>query len=171
MRKTSRSAILGATTVAIACIGSGTAIAAPAESSVAEPLGSRSAYPITETTETTTRGDHAAEPLDRVAEIDRAVTAVLGAYSSASGDGRLVGTGIGVIVGCPLGAVTGGTLTVLVSGGALTPIGIVGGCILGGLTLGGLGGSLGGAITGLPALATSASEQYTKLRSKGFVAE
>ncbi|MGW0002416.1 hypothetical protein [Nocardia grenadensis] len=116
-------------------------------------------------------GDHGtpSTPLDRGAEIDKAVAAVGGAYAAAKGDGQLFGTAAGIIVGCPLGAVTGGSLTMLVSAGALTPLGVVGGCILGGGALGFLGGTIGGAVTGLPALAAAATEQYNGLQSKGLV--
>ncbi|MEV6336189.1 hypothetical protein [Nocardia vinacea] len=108
--------------------------------------------------------------VDPQAEYDQAIGAMAGAFSNANHDGSLVGTAIGVVIGCPLGALTGGTLTALVSAGMLTPVGVVGGCILGGTTLGGLGGIFAGAITGFPALADAAGQQYNRLHAQGLIA-
>ncbi|WP_328401420.1 hypothetical protein [Nocardia sp. NBC_00403] len=172
MNTVSRAAAIAVLAIAATGVTAGMAAAAPTESPapVAAPSFGNENTDVLAAVHGTEQVTPNTGGVDRNAEIDKAVETVTEAFNHASADGRMVGTVAGVVVGCPLGAVTGGTLTVLTTAGVLTPIGVVGGCILGGLTLGGLGGTIGAAITGLPALATTANEQYNALHAKGFVA-
>ncbi|MQY25888.1 hypothetical protein [Nocardia aurantia] len=156
-------------------ISRATAIATLAIATTASAVGIATAAPALPASAAAEPGhaiadDGAAAQQSPEAQLDQAVGAMTGAFSNAKNDGTLIGTAAGVIIGCPVGAVTGGTLTALVSAGSLTPIGVVGGCILGGATLGGLGGAFGGAVTGIPALADAAGQQYNRLHAQGLIA-
>lgn len=108
-------------------------------------------------------------PQQRQAAIDRAVGATAAAYGGAAGGGQMLGTLLGVGIGCSVGAATAGTLTLVATLGTLTPLAVAGGCVLGGVTLGGLGSALGGAVTGVPALLQTGTQQYNQLRADGVL--
>ncbi|MCX4090788.1 hypothetical protein [Nocardia sp. alder85J] len=168
MYSISRATAIATLAIAATAGAMGVASAAPAESPVpilASTAGETGPAPVADQG----HPDAAPAPVIPEVEYDKAVGALTGAFNNANHDGTLFGTAAGVVIGCPLGAITGGTLTALVSAGALTPVGVVGGCILGGVTLGGLGGTFAGAITGFPALADAAGQQYGHLHSEGLI--
>lgn len=160
MSTTTRFTAITTLAIATTALAAGTAMASP---SVSEA-------PTTDTTTAvagpTNPGPSA--PLDRGAAIDSAVAKVGGDTASAMGDGAKIGSALGILIGCPAGALTGGTFSALVSLGSLTPLGLIGGCIIG-TGLGGTLGSIGGAITGLPVLIQSGTEQYQKLQAGGYI--
>ena len=146
-----------ATAVAAAAVAAATVGASPAsaEQPAAQPNSAQPAAPA---------------PVDPAAEYNKAFTMLAGAYGNDSNVGRTVGAVTGAAVGCGVGAVTGGSLTMLVSAGTLTPLGAVGGCIIGAGTFGFFGGAIGGAVTGLPAVAAAWPQAYSELHSNGLVA-
>ncbi|WP_067899640.1 hypothetical protein [Nocardia vaccinii] len=151
------------------------ALAALAMVATAATVGVATAAPVQAPVATTSAVaeavDSAPAPgdLDRSAAIDNAVGAVGAAFNNGANDGKLFGGAIGAALGCPIGAITGGTLTVLATAGTLTPVGIIGGCLIGGAAFGGLGTLVGGAVTGIPPLVGTATDQYNQLHAKGFV--
>jgi hypothetical protein len=154
MNHLTRLTALTATPLAAAAIVAGTACAAPAPP--APPAASAAPTPA---------------PIDPGAEYLKAFDNVALAYGNDSNIGRTVGTVAGLVVGCGLGAVTGGTLTLFVSAGALTPLGALGGCLIGAAGLGFWASTIGGVITGGPALLGALQQQYGALHAKGLIAE
>lgn len=110
-------------------------------------------------------GPRSAAPGDPGAGYLEAFDALAGGYATDSRSGGTVGTVVGAAAGCGLGAVTGGTLTLFVSAGSLTPLGVVGGCLIGADVMGFWGSTIGGAVTGIPALATGMQHANDLLRS------
>ncbi|WP_157186356.1 hypothetical protein [Nocardia jiangxiensis] len=149
-RATTLATAVAATAVAVATVAAGPA-SAEAPAAPAAPAGP-------------------AAPVDPGAEYLKAFDTLAGAYGNDSNSGRTAGAVIGSVVGCGVGAVTGGSITILVSAGTLTPIGVLGGCVLGAGTLGFFGGAIGGAATGLPAVAAAWPQAYDQLHSKGLIA-
>jgi len=111
-----------------------------------------------------------AAPVDPGTAYTQAFEELGGAFATDSTAGRIAGSVAGAAVGCGLGAVTGGTLTLLVSAGTLTPLGAVGGCIIGAGTVGFVGGMVGSLATGVPAMAAAWPQTYAHLQAEHAVA-